>query len=716
MKRTLYALISLLISFNCVCAQEEVAQYVNPFIGTSDDHGQTSPAAVVPFGMISAGPDTKPAGQAGYDYLAEETVGFSQSRISGIGCKGTGGNLRLMPFIQVDTETTRFDKRTESASAGYYGVRLQNGIKVAIAAARTSAIYQFTYPKDKKSGLRLDVHASFAAFKGEEHVFPTKNTIEGSVQASGTCDRGTYTFYYHIEVEKSVLTTSENAGRCYWNFETEEGETITVKVGLSTVSVANAKDNMVVELGGKSFNQVKALAYDAWNKELNVVTVTTRDQNLRTSFYTRLYHAFLNPANITDYASTYRGSDGKVYATSRDHYHGWSIWDTFRTKHPLLSIIQADRYSEIIFSLVNLFTQGKQDWATDTEPFPTVRTEHACILLLDALDKGLIKGESIELIFNEILHSTENLPEKSPDQILEKCYDYWAVSELAKRLNLPDIQARYLEKSSLYRTVWNEKFKIITEKSDVMHGDGLYEGTLWQYRWFVPHDLEWIVNALGGRANAISELDYFFANHLFNMGNQPDIQVPYLYYNLGEPWKAQKLVREILLEPTVNHYGTHDKWKQPYVGKIFKITPDGYLKEMDDDAGTMSSWFVLSSMGLFPVCPGVPYYWIQVPVFDLVTINLENGKKFCTEVIRKSEKDLYIQDVMLNGEIKNESWLRYDEIMSGGKLIVKLGEQPNKKWGNSRLGDLGKFSTLGNTDLEQIARFNGRMTNIYEDN
>lgn len=164
---------------------------------------------------------------------------------------------------------------------------------------------------------------------------------------------------------------------------------------------------------------------------------------------------------------------------------------------------------------------------------------------------------------------------------------------------------------------------------------------------------------------------------MFNIANEPDIHVPYLYYYLGQPWKAQKIIQDIILNPTVNYYGTHDKWEKPYIGKVFKTSPDGYMKEMDDDAGTMSSWLVLSTIGLFPVCPGIPYYWISAPLFDSITLNYTTGKKLRIRTIRKSNDDMYIQTVQLNGRKLERSWISYEEIMNGGELTIHLGTAPN---------------------------------------
>ncbi|NDV80697.1 glycoside hydrolase family 92 protein [Bacteroides sp. 51] len=678
----LYILLTVVyIIPSVVHAQQPLASYIDPFIGTSNDHGQTDPSANVPFGMIKPGPDTKPGGQSGYNFLADAISGFSQTRVSGVGCTGAGGNLRLLPFIDTTGGIEKIDKSTEVAQAGYYSVKLMNGIKAEITASRTSAIYHFTYPAAKKAGLSLDLTSALATFKEENHEFVGNNTIQGWVQATNTCDMGMYTFYYHIEINKDEVEVTEDNGRVCWNFPSGKNETVMVKIGLSTVSQQHAKENKAIEIGGKTFAQVREAATESWEQALRAIRVETTDGELKKSFYTRMYHACQTPFNITDCDAQYRGSDGRVYYTAGNYYHGWSIWDTFRTKEPLMSLIYPDKYRDMMFSLAKLYRQGKADWATDTEPFPTVRTEHSIILLLDALRKGLISKETIELVFDRILAEAENIPFNSPDKMLERCYDLWAISQIARELNLPVVAQKFLNQSGEYRPVWNDKFKLMGPSADIMHGDGLYEGTLWQYRWFVPHDLDWLINAIGSKEKTIAELDYFFQNHLFNIGNQPDIHVPYLYYNLGQPWKAQKLVRDILLEPTVNCYGTHDKWKKPYVGKVFKTTPDGYLKEMDDDAGTMSSWFILSSIGLYPVCSGTPYYWISSPVFDSVTIQLNTGKTFRMIAVKESGEDTYIQSASLNGKMIENSWISYEEIMAGGELIIQLGAHPNKEWG-----------------------------------
>ena len=210
-------LIGVYTNFSIGYAQQPLASYIDPFIGTADDHGQTDPSANIPFGMIKPGPDTKPSGQAGYNYLAEEIKGFSQTRISGVGCRGAGGNLRLLPFVEIPSPTEKLDKKSEKACPGYYSVKLKNGIFVEITAGRTSAIYRFIYPKTQNAGLILDLNSSFSGNANEIHHLENSQAVYGTVSAPNVCDCGYYTFYYHIDIDKKDVDLSEKEGRlCYF--------------------------------------------------------------------------------------------------------------------------------------------------------------------------------------------------------------------------------------------------------------------------------------------------------------------------------------------------------------------------------------------------------------------------------------------------------------------------------------------------------------------
>jgi len=674
-------LVSAFISCNqTYSATGDVNKFVDPFICTADDCGQTDPSANVPFGMIKAGPDTDPGNHCGYDFEATRFLGFSQNRASGVGCSGSGGNLRIFPFINKAGDEAEMDKSTEKGEPGYYSITLKNGIVAEATAARTSAIYRFTFPESSEEGFRIHFNTSFSGFIDESHEFFNGRFIKGWIRCKGNCGMGSYKFYYVLALPEEPTRIDESNGIADFYFNKGNNKIRLIKVGLSSVSADEAENNLNNEIGGKSFNKIRANAARLWKQYLGKVQVKTDNDTLKTLFYTALYHASQTPYNITDDSGSYGGSDGKVYRLQNGNYYtGWSLWDTFRSKMPLLSVLYPVRYKQMMHSMYQLYKQGKSDDPTDTESYILIRNEHTIPVLLDAYRKNLL-DEPLTDILPQMKAEAENLSVESPDKILEACYDWWALSEIGSEIGDTELQKEFHKKAMSYRTVWNEKFKVMGKNADIV-GKGLYEGTLWQYRWFVPYDYQWIENAMGGQKEAVSQLDYFFDHNLFNIGNQPDIHVPFLYYAFNEPWKSQKLVRKILLEPTVNWYGTHEKWKKPYIGKVFKTAPRGYIPEMDDDAGTMSAWFVLASMGLYPTNIGETSYWILPPVFDEVEIQLPGNKSFKIVNRKKSKDEIYIQKAMLNGKPLTKSWIEYADIQNGGTLELILGSTPSKTWG-----------------------------------
>ena len=631
--------------------------------------------------MMKAGPDTDPGNHCGYDYDATKFLGFSQNRASGVGCSGTGGNLRIFPFINQAADGTEMDKSTEMGEPGYYSVTLKNGIVAEATASRTSAIYRFSFPELKNVGLRIYFNTSYSGFIDEKHMFFNDRFLKGWIQCKGNCGMGSYKFFYFAELQEAPERINESGGITDIYFKGTSDKKQVVKVGLSSVGTAEAEKNLNSEIGSSGFKEIRANAAKLWQQYLGKVQVKTGNDTLKTLFYTHLYHASQTPYNIIDDSGSYGGSDGKIYQSDNgSYYSGWSLWDTFRSKMPLLSILYPERYKKMMNSMYQLYRQGKSDNPTNTESYILIRNEHTIPVLLDAYRKNLL-DEPLTDILPLMEQEAENLSTDSPDKILEACYDWWALSEIAVEKGDTELQKEFHEKAMSYRKIWDEKFKVMGDNADVMHGDGLYEGTLWQYRWFVPYDYKWIENEMGGPKEAVAQLDYFFNHNLFNVGNQPDIHVPFLYYEFGEPWKSQKLVREILLEPTVNHYGTHEKWKEPYIGKVFKAQPEGYIREMDDDAGTMSAWFVLASMGLYPTNVGETSFWILPPVFDEVDIQLSGNKSFRIINRKDSQDDIYIRKATLNGQPYTRSWIEYDDIQKGGTLELVLGKTPAEDWG-----------------------------------
>lgn len=656
-----------------VQAQQDYTSYVDLFIGTAGDHGQLDPAACVPFGLVKLGPDTEPGNHSGYDYNAEKIKGFSHNRLSGTGCRGAGGNILIKPGIgELNGEPLHYDKTSEAAEPGYYTVLFPAiQTRVELTANNQTGFHRYTFPEDTQAFLMIDLKASFADFRTYTYHLEGKKEIVGRVSARNVCNQGVYTQYFHILFSRPVQSFEMTDDKIYALFGTDRRRDMELQVTLSPISIEQARLDRKNAVGSKDFDRICVEAQETWEKMLSRVEVEGREE-YKKLFYTHLYRSLLLPVNSTSTNGRYQGTDGKIYRTEGYmHYDGWSIWDTYRTKLPLITLLYPERMIDIAHSLTDLYRTGKEDWSGKREPVPTVRTEHALLILLDAYQKG-IRDFDVETAYAGMLKEARKLPYKSPDNILETSYDYWGIAQFAKLLGQEKNYRKYLAEAMKYRQIWREKFLVMNDRSDIMHGDGLYEGTLWQYRWAVPWDIGGMVDMLGGEANFNAQLEYFFENDLYNHGNQPDIQAPFLFNAGNQPKLTQKWVNKILTKEMAQHYGTHEKWKSPYVGRIYKTTPDGFIPEMDDDAGTMSAWFVWAAMGLYPLTVGEPFYQLSTPIFDRIIIHLENGKTFTIDTEGFSDDRFYINRMELNGQEYRQLRVDHEVIRTGGSMKFLL--------------------------------------------
>jgi predicted alpha-1,2-mannosidase len=353
------------------------------------------------------------------------------------------------------------------------------------------------------------------------------------------------------------------------------------------------------------------------------------------------------------------------------------VWDNFRNKFSLYALIIPDISNDIANSLVSLYKHGMPYWSGYNEPVPTVRTEHTVVVLLDLYRRGIVNFD-IKSMYQRLTAEINNIKANSPDTRLELAYDYWALAEFAQILGLKEDQELYYQKAMEYKSTWKKKFFNITDNFDVMHAEGLYEGTLWQYQWHVQFDVSGLIELIGSKDAFTERLEYYFDNNLHNHGNQPDIHVPFMFNFSTKPWLTQKWVNKILTKEMVQHYGTHVKWKEPYIGRIYKDTPDGYIPEMDDDDGTMSAWYVLSAMGLYPMLVGDPVFQLTSPIFDKITIQLPENKTFVIKTNGFSDQNYYIDKITLNGKNYTKNAILHQDIMNGGVLEVDLTDKPNK--------------------------------------
>lgn len=646
---------------------------VNVFLGTSGDHGQMSPSASSPFNMMSIGPQTYPHIHSGYEHLAKEFLGFTHSRIEGVGCLGSGGNLLIKPILDNDSNTLLL-KKQESASPGFYQVAFENGIRAQMSVKHNFGMHHYEFPR-KGAGLHIDLsHAFVNRFVAEEHEIGTKS-ISGWIDTQTTCDKGIYRIYYVLEFSnlETITKTADHHYRVEANADDKE---MVVRVGFSSVSTAFAK----AKIESMSIRDLAVQTTAAWNHHLNRIEVDG-EKDREELFYSLLYRGLQAPFLVSETDGTYKAIDGSIQKSSSPMYNGWAIWDNYREQLPMLSLAYPERFGPIVKSIANLYPYGKNNWATKHESSPTVRTEHAIVVLLDGYKKGY--PVDFNTIKDSLIAEVDRLQYNTPDKALESSYDSWALSEILKITKDSVLSAKYLNKALGYKRYWEKDFADLSLKDiDKMPARGMYQGTVWQYRWFVPFDVSGLKKLTGGEVSFLKQLDQFFAEDNYNHANQPDLQVPGLYNASSQPWKSQKLFRNIMLDTVVQAYfNENSKGVDSYIGRIYKNEPQAYVRTMDDDAGTMSSWFVMRSIGLSPANIGSPIYYLTAPIFENVKLNWENGKSFYIKVSNYNKDHFYIQSVRLNGQALFRNWLTQEEITNGGTLIIETGALPNKNWG-----------------------------------
>jgi len=669
MKKFQWILLLIILSgTSLVDAKKSNSSFVNLFIGTSGDNGQVDPGAAVPFGMVRVCPDSNPRSHAGYDYSVDLISGISVNRLSGVGCSGAGGNLSIKPsYPKFDL---RINKLTESAIPGYYKTSFNNGVTAELTATNNIAVEKYVFPKGIEEIITLNLASSFEKTIEDHHKVISPREIEGYILSANVCGRGKYKLFFHLKTNRDFTVKSDGEREMVLVFGKSDSKPIEFRVAVSSVSIEAAlNENLLISK--TCFTQLKRKAKHLWEEKLEKVTVKGGSAENRTIFYTSLYRVYLSPANVTSSDGKYRASDGKIEdAAGSAYYSSWSLWDTFRTKFPLMALLQPKEMSDMSQSLVRLYQSGKVNWSTDSEATPTVRTEHAVILLLDAYRKG-IKGIDFRLCYPQMCKEASELPLNSPDQKLESACDLWALAQIADNIGEQKDAANFRRQSEeLFGTTWKKEFMKIDTTYTRMHNNGLYQGTRWQYRWAAPQYLDRMAEWSGGKDSLINQLDRFFEQHLYNQGNEPDIHVPFLFNRLGDPQKTQRIVHSLLNEKVIHKYGGNSEFPTPYVGRAYKDDPEGFMPEMDEDDGTMGAWYIFSSMGLYPLIVGEPVYEITSPLFDRIKIKLDNGKTFKIITKNRSNALAPVKEISLNGRQYSSRQLSHNSILAGGTLEI----------------------------------------------
>ena len=640
-------------------------KYVNLFIGTSGDNGQVAPGAAAPFGMVCVCPDNDPRSHAGYDYAVTKVSGISVNRLSGVGCSGGGGNLRIRPVAP--SQELHIKKSREKATPGYYSTAFTNGIKTELTATNAMAVERYKFPRSLSAALWIDFASTFEDVATCHYKRISETCIEGYVQAKNVCGHGRYKLYFSLNTSHPFQLEEQKETTACLTFG-KKVRSVEVRIGLSALSSELASWECA-RWEKMDFEDVKSRTADQWEKQLSAIDVKGGKKDDRVIFYTSLYRTYLSPADVSSPDGAYLGTDGKVYISEDFRYYSnWSLWDTFRTKFPLLVLTEPAKMRDMATSLIHLYATGKKDWSTGFESTPTVRTEHAVILLLDAYRKG-ITNLDFRKGYAGMKQEMERLPMRSPDQKMESAYDLWAMAKIAEIIGEKADSEQYRQRSvSLFEETWKKEFMNVTPAFEVMKNNGLYQGTRWQYRWAAPQYIDKMIEWVGQDSLRL-QLTYFFDHHLYNQGNEPDIHVPYLFNRLGAPEKTQQIVRSLMPEPMIHKYGGNSEFKTPYLGKAFKNAPEGYSPEMDEDDGTMSAWYVFGAMGFYPLLVGDEYYDLTSPLFDRVLLRLTNGNVLTIQTEGRKKKDAPIKSIHFNGKKIADYRISHNELIKGGELI-----------------------------------------------
>ncbi len=648
------------------------ANLVNVFLGSSGDHGQMSPAASYPFGMLSIGPQTYPNLHMGYEYKAKTFLGFTHNRFEGVGCMGSGGNIMITPFVG-NADSCTLTKATEKASPGAYAVSFTNGISAWFVVVDKIGIEDFTFPSSDIKGFTIDFSHTLAnRFVAEDHSI-VDNVISGWVDSKTTCSVGTYRVYYYLQFGSDIRIKEIDEHKVL--VQLKSGNKVQIQIALSAVDIAHAKSSVE----SITQNNFRSNSTAGWNGVLNAVTVKGSKEDERL-FYSLLYRTVQSPYLISEKDGSYRNTDGTLASSKDSVYNGWAIWDNYRTQLPLMALLYPARYKAIVTSIASMYKHGKKDYATQHEPSNTVRTEHAIVVLLDAFRKGF--PVDFKSIHDSLKAEVDSLDFTHPDKALESSYDTWALSQILKEQGLQNESNFYQKKAAEWKQYWRKDFADITKPDiDRVGARGMYQGTIWQYRWLVPFDNKGLIEEAGGEAAYLQQLNQFFNNDFYNHANETDIQAPFMYNFTSQPWKSQDMARKYAADTVVQYYfNDNSRGIDPFVDVIYQNKPDTYIRTMDDDAGAMSGWYVFTAMGLMPACIGWPIYYLNVPLFNEVTLN-GTGKPFTIKTINGGKANRYIQSATLNGKPFTRNWLTHKEIVEGGMLVITASSKPNKQWG-----------------------------------
>lgn len=719
-----------------------LTQYADPFIGTGD-HGHTYPGATVPYGMIQLSPDNGTAGWdwcSGYHYTDSVTVGFGHLHLSGTGI----GDLADLLFMPVNKEVdlsvpvssredypykSKYSHENETATPGYYQVYLEDhGVNAELTTSKRTGFHRYTFEENDPQSVVIDLGFAINWDKALDTRISVEDetTISGYRHSTGWAKNQKLFFvakfskpitahnlYADAKEAKGTEEVSGAKTSAQLFFDEKSGKNLEVKLSLSSVSIENARENMK-EREGFDFDAVREDADRIWNNTLDKIEVETPVDSLKTIFYTALYHTRLAPVTFSDTNGQFRlQNDSIVTAGDYTAYSTLSLWDTFRAAQPLMTLLNTDKVSDIINSMLVYYAENKTlpVWTLYGNETYTMTGNHAIPVITEAILKG-IKGfdvnEAYEAMkvtmmkdeesrgvkfYKEYGYVPYNLLDESVTITLEFAYNDWCVAQIAKKLGKEEDYKYFSDRANAFKHLYDPKSGFMRGKSDKgqwhepfdpklsIHrkGTDYTEGNAWQHSWFVLHDVDGLIALHGGKEPFTDMLEQLFTESSeitggdaspdisgligqYAHGNEPSHHIAYMFNFAGEPWRTQYWVREIL-------------------NTQYDTTPAGLSG--NEDCGQMSAWYVFSAMGIYPYNPSSGTYQIGSPIFEKSVIKVSENKSFTIKANNVSDKNIYIQSAKLNGKEFNRTYITHEEITTGGELQFEMGPEPNKNWGVS---------------------------------
>lgn len=697
LKTQLLALVLAGFSMSVSAAQDSFTQFVNPYIGTGG-HGHVFLGANVPFGAVQLGPTQITRGWdwcSGYHYSDSLIIGFGHMHLSGTGI-GDLGDIAFLPTFDAKTYTERFSHDAEYVRPGYYTVRLADSkILVELTATQRAGMHRYTYPLSSKQPLlKLNLKQGIGWDKMTKCQLTQENptTVSGYRLSEGWAKD--QRVYFVAEFSRAVKLQEMQADSVgVFSFD-DATKPLLVRVGISAVSVDNAKANLKAEIKDWNFDRVAQEADAAWNDELGKIKVETPNLDDKTIFYTGLYHTMIAPSVFSDVNGQYRGSDGKIYQGDFVNYTTLSLWDTYRAAHPLMTIIHPEKQRDIAQTFLHIFQQqGKLPvWHLVGNETDCMVGNPGIPVLADIVLKGFDVDKKAAY---QAMRTSSLLDERSLDNLIKFGYIPWnrdstfetvakgleyaladaCVAKVAKLLGEKKDYQYFFNRSKSYkyyfdkktgfmRGVDNGKFREPFNPFHSSHrNDDYTEGNAWQYTWLVPHDVPGLIKLFGGKRPFVTKLDSLFTISgdlgenaspdisgligQYAHGNEPSHHILYMYNYVGQHDKTAEKVREVLKTMYHNDF-------------------DGLSG--NEDVGQMSAWYILSSLGIYQVEPAGGRYMFGSPLFDKAVVNVGKGKTFTIIAHNNSAKNVYVQQIKLNGRPYKKLYIDYKDIVSGGTL------------------------------------------------